>query len=413
MNLVFPAAVNAHSHAFHRVLRGRTHTGTGNFWSWRDQMYAAAKALTPELYEQLATAVYAEMVVSGYTAVGEFHYLHHQADGSPYPRHEMELALARAARNAGIRLVLLDTCYLDGGFDVETRSGRIPANETQRRFSDGDAAGWLSRLASLRSAVAEEFDPAEVQVAAAVHSVRAVPPEQLRIIATELDPSMPLHIHLSEQPKENADCLAATGLTPTGLLAESGLLSARLSAVHATHLSAEDIALLGSARATAVFCPTTEADLADGIGPAHELVAAGAQLALGSDQHAVVDPWLEMRSLEYGERLRSGVRGRFSPEQLLGFAHAGGLRSLGLPDYADSVELARDSLRTVGSHAEQMPMTATAADVRSVRMNGRDIAVAGSHADLGDPAVLLARAFSAFEPGSFPPSKERNEQPTQ
>ena len=114
MTAVFPAAVNAHSHAFHRVLRGRTHAGSGNFWSWRDQMYGAADRLTPELYEQLATAVYAEMVVAGYTAVGEFHYLHHRPDGSRYPQHEMEFALARAARKAGIRLVLLDTCYLDG-----------------------------------------------------------------------------------------------------------------------------------------------------------------------------------------------------------------------------------------------------------------------------------------------------------
>lgn len=397
MNLSFPAAVNAHSHAFHRVLRGRTHTGSGNFWSWRDQMYAAAKALTPELYEKLATAVYAEMVVCGYTAVGEFHYLHHQTDGSRYPRHDMELALARAARNAGIRLVLLDACYLDGGFDPQVRSGRIPANETQRRFSDGDATGWLSRFDSLRRAVAEEFDPAQVQVAAAVHSVRAVPPEQLRIIAAELDPALALHIHLSEQPKENADCLAATGMTPTGLLAESGLLSPRLSAVHATHLSTEDIGLLGAAGVTAVFCPTTEADLADGIGPAHELLAAGAQLALGSDQHAVVDPWLEMRALEYGERLRTGVRGRFNPEQLLGFAHAGGLRSLGLTEQGDHVELAGDSLRTVGSAAGQLPMSATAADVRSVQVAGRELAASGVHADLGEPAKLLAAVLSELE----------------
>jgi len=394
---VFPAAVNAHSHAFHRVLRGRTHAGSGNFWSWRDQMYGAADRLTPELYEQLATAVYAEMVVAGYTAVGEFHYLHHRPDGSRYPQHEMEFALARAARKAGIRLVLLDTCYLDGGFDLQRRDGRIPANPTQRRFSDGDAASWLARLAALRTAVAGEFDPEQVQVAAAIHSVRAVPPEQLRIIAAELDPELALHIHLSEQPRENADCLAATGMTPTGLLAESGLLGSRLSAVHATHLSAEDIGLLGAARATAVFCPTTEADLADGIGPAHELLAAGVQLALGSDQHAVVDPWLEMRSLEYGERLRSGIRGRFGPEQLLGFAHDGGLRSLGLPEYGDRVELDLDSVRTVGSAGDQLPMAATAADVLSVQVSGREIAAAGLHAELGDPAKLLSEAFAELE----------------
>lgn len=394
MSVVFPAAVNAHSHAFHRVLRGRTHAGSGNFWGWRDQMYSAAAALTPELYEKLATAVYAEMVVSGYTAVGEFHYLHHRPDGSAYPRHDMELALARAAQATGIRLVLLDTCYLDGGFDLEHPSGRIPANQTQRRFSDLTAGAWLGRLDSLRSVISAEFDPDQVQVAAAVHSVRAVPPDQLRIIAAELDPELPLHVHLSEQPKENSDCLAATGLTPTALLAESGLLSPRLSAVHATHLSSEDIGLLGTAEVTAVFCPTTEADLADGIGPARELLEAGARLALGSDQHAVVDPWLEMRALEYGERLRTGIRGRFTPEELLHAAHAGGLRSLGLSKNSDTVEIAEDSIRTVGSASSQLPMSATAADVLAVRMDGRDVAAAGRHTELGDPALLLGAAMA-------------------
>lgn len=371
-------------------------------------MYAAARALTPELYEELATAVYAEMVTAGYSAVGEFHYLHHRPDGSPYPHHEMEFALARAAQRARIRLTLLDTCYLDGGFAPNDGNGgsnselRVPPNQVQRRFSDGDAASWLQRLASLRRAVADEFDPEYVRVGAAVHSVRAVAPEQLRIIAAELDPGLPLHVHLSEQPQENADCLAATGLTPTGLLAESGLLSSRLSAVHATHLTEEDIALLGTAEATVVMCPTTEADLADGIGPALELTEAGAHLAIGSDQHAVVDPWQEIRALEYGERLRSGVRGRFSPEQLLEISHRGGLRSLGRGEESDEPEtdlqhIAADSVRTVGSKAEQLAMSATAQDVLSVRIAGQQVAENGVHSTLGSPAVLLAAAFRALE----------------
>ncbi|NYE94963.1 formiminoglutamate deiminase [Psychromicrobium silvestre] len=400
MSAMFPAAVNAHSHAFHRVLRGRTHAKTGDFWSWRTQMYAAAQALTPELYEKLATAVYAEMVTAGYSAVGEFHYLHHRPDGSHYPHHEMEFALARAARNAGIRLTLLDTCYLDGGFGAGTgfgTGGRIPPNPTQLRFSDGDAQSWLSRLVGLRAAIAEEFDPDFVQVGAAVHSVRAVAPEQLRIIAAELDPALPLHVHLSEQPQENSDCLAATGLTPTGLLAQAGLLSARLSAVHATHLTEQDIALLGEAQATIVMCPTTEADLADGIGPALELGQAGAGLAIGSDQHAVVDPWQEMRALEYGERLRSGVRGRFSSAQLLEIAHDGGLRSLGRNASGDLVEIASDSVRTVGSRVEQLPMSATAEDVRSVQIGGREVARDGVHLKLGAPAGLLAAAIAELD----------------
>lgn len=400
-----PTAVNAHSHAFHRVLRGRTHDAAGDFWSWRTQMYAAAKALTPELYEQLATAVYTEMVTAGYSAVGEFHYLHHQPDGTPYPHHEMEFALARAAQRAGIRLTLLDTCYLDGGFGLNEHGGsaitRIPPNPVQHRFSDGDAASWLQRLASLRRAVQGEFDPDFVQIGSAVHSVRAVAPEQLRIIAAELDPSLPLHVHLSEQPQENADCLAATGLTPAGLLAESGLLSSRLSAVHATHLTEEDITLLGSAEVTVVMCPTTEADLADGIGPALELAEAGAHLAIGSDQHAVVDPWQEIRALEYGERLRSGVRGRFSPEQLLEISHRGGLRSLGRSEEtaelgADLQQVSAESVRTVGSKPEQLVMSATAQDVLSVRIAGQQVAENGVHSTLGAPALLLAAAFDAL-----------------
>ncbi|WP_045074884.1 formimidoylglutamate deiminase [Psychromicrobium lacuslunae] len=399
----FPAAVNAHSHAFHRVLRGRTHAKTGDFWTWRQQMYAAAKVLSPELYEQLATAVYAEMVTAGYSAVGEFHYLHHQPDGSPYPHHDMEFALARAAQNAGIRLTLLDTCYLDGGFDLGAAAAsapvgaRIPPNSVQRRFSDGDAKSWLKRLDSLRAAVAQEFDPEYVQIGAAVHSVRAVAPEQLRIIGAELDRQLPLHVHLSEQPQENADCLAATGLTPTALLAEADLLSPRLSAVHATHLTEQDIAMLGSAEATVVMCPTTEADLADGIGPALELMQAGVRLAIGSDQHAVVDPWLEIRALEYGERLRSGVRGRFTSLQLLEIAHHGGLRSLGRSEDNDIQQISGDSVRTVGSRSAQLAMSATAQDVLSVRIAGSEIASNGSHTSLGDPAKLLRTALEAIE----------------
>lgn len=394
-----PGAVNAHSHVFHRALRGRTHRGGGDFWQWREQMYQLAAALDPESYEQLATAVFAEMATAGYTTVGEFHYLHHQPDGSPYPEHAMEFALARAAQRVGIRLVLLDVCYLDGGFDAQRPGGRVPPDDVQRRFSDGDAETWLARLDALRTAFAAEFGAQTpdslIRVGAAVHSVRAVAPEQLRFIAENLTPELPLHVHLSEQPKENRDCLAATGLKPTGLLAETGLLSDRLAAVHATHLSPEDISLLGQAGSSAVFCPTTEADLADGLGPATELVQAGATLALGSDQHAVIDPFQEIRSLEYGERLRSGERGRFSPEQLGEILSAGGARSLGLDSRnlaADEVLLDTASMRTEGSSADQILYSATAADVLSVRVAGREIAGSGRHLTLGDPAELFRKA---------------------
>ncbi|MCC3292648.1 formimidoylglutamate deiminase [Arthrobacter sp. zg-Y1110] len=416
--VVYPAAANAHSHAFHRVLRGRTHTA-GDFWSWREQMYSAAGTLTPELYEQLATAVFAEMVVSGYTSVAEFHYVHHASDGSAYPGHAMELALARAAVAAGIRLTLLDTCYLSGGFGPGgsgTRSSGTPLDARQRRFGDADADAWLERFASLQVVVGERFDPEQVSVGAALHSVRAVPEAALARIAERLPAGIPLHIHLSEQPQENADCLAATGLTPTGLLHRHGLLGPRLSVVHATHLTDADIALLGDAGATAVFCPTTEADLADGLGPASALRKAGVALALGSDQHAVVDPWLEMRALEYGERLRSGKRGAFAPAALHFAVSEAGARAQGRtapglePGKAcDLMAVDSHSLRTAGSRPDQLAFSATAADVTAVVVGGRLRARNGSHTSLGDPAALLREAIAAVDSAAVPGDETRLE----
>lgn len=396
--VVFPAAANAHSHAFHRVLRGKTHTGGGDFWVWREEMYRAAGRLTPANYEQLATAAFAEMVVTGWSSVAEFHYVHHQPDGTPYGSdggepHAMELALCRAAVNAGIRLTLLDTCYLAGGIDQPLSGG-------QARFGDTDARAWLARLKDLRRTVAEHFDPAFVTVGAALHSVRAVPEEALRVISGDLPADLPLHIHLSEQPAENADCLQHYGTTPAGLLHRHGLLTDRLSVVHATHLTPGDIALLGDAGTTAVLCPTTEADLADGIGPAHALREAGARIAVGTDQHAVIDPWQEMRALEYGERLGSGRRGRFTPAELLDAATAGAARAMATPVAAigvgspcDLVSVNPQSLRTLGSDPGQLPLTATAADVTAVVVAGRLVARQGHHLTLGDPASLLAAAL--------------------
>ena len=420
--VAFPAASNAHSHAFHRVLRGRTHDmGVGSFWTWREQMYRAAGALSPALYEQLATAVFAEMVVTGWTSVAEFHYVHHRPDGTPYGNagsggstgsagsgasagsadsigtdgpHAMELALARAAVNARIRLTLLDTCYLAGGIGQEL-------SPEQLRFGDPDVHSWLSRLESLREAVSREFSPDQVTVGAALHSVRGVPADVLPVIAEKLPPEIPLHIHLSEQPAENEACVQATGLTPTALLRRSGLLTPRLSAIHATHLTEQDIAMLGAAHATVVMCPTTEADLADGIGPAAALRDAGARIALGTDQHAVVDPWLEMRALEHGERLRSGQRGWFPPEALHEAASDAGARSQGrrLPGfergkYCDLMAVDPGSLRTIGSQPDQLALSATAQDVRTVVIGGRLAARQGIHATLGDPARLLAAAIA-------------------
>ena len=369
LDLAVPGFANAHSHAFHRALRGRTHE-SGSFWTWRELMYRAAGRLDPATYRDFAAAVFSEMTATGWTSVGEFHYVHHRPDGTPYDDHAMEMALADAAAEAGIRLVLLDTCYLAGGI------GR-PLTAEQARFGDADAGAWLDRWHSLRSALAGRSDL--VTLGAALHSVRGVPREALGRVARELPGDVPLHIHLSEQPAENEECLTAYGLTPTELLADEGVLSARLSVVHATHLTDGDIRLLGKAGVHAVFCPTTEADLGDGIGPAVELMEAGAALAVGSDQNAVVDPSLELRGLEAGERLRSLRRGRIAPATLWRIGSAGGYGSLGLAEPArpggplDLVELDPVSIRTAGSRIDQLPLAATAADVKRTIVGGRVI----------------------------------------
>ena len=422
---VLPGGVNAHSHAFHRMLRGRTHGDGGTFWTWREVMYSVAAKLDPQAYETVARAVFAEMLAGGYTSVGEFHYVHHAQDGTPYgterprgdaeagterPRgdanddaghraHAMERALARAAASAGIRIRLLDTCYLTGGIDSELSA-------EQARFGDGTIDGYMDRHAGLIGAFADEFPvetPGEsfVHVGAAIHSIRAVPAANLQRF-TEL--SGPVHVHLSEQPAENEASQEAYGATPTEVFARSGVVDDRLSAVHATHLSEDDIALLGGSRSTIVMCPCTEADLADGIGPARELADAGAVISLGSDQHVVLDALRETQGLEAGERLRSGQRGRFSPAELITALTEGGARSLDLPVGAlevgkacDFVAVRTDSMRTMGSLDEQIILTASASDVHLTVSGGKVRVRDGVHTELGDIAELYARAFAALE----------------
>jgi len=380
LGLVVPGFGNAHSHAFHRALRGRTHDEGGSFWTWRERMYALARTLTPARYAALAEAVFAEQLLAGWTALGEFHYVHHRPDGATYSDHDMERALADAAVATGLRIVLLDTLYLDGG---------LP------RFHDGSAARWLERWHALRERLASHAPI--VTLGAAVHSVRAVPPDALAQVAAALPTDVPLHVHLSEQPAENDTALATYGRTPTGLLADAGLLTERLSVVHATHVDAADIAALASARVHAVICPTTEADLGDGIGPARELADAGVRLALGSDQHAVVDAFLEVRALEHGERLRAQERGRFTPAELLHIGSAGGYGSLGLAPPTrpgaplDLVEVDPDSPRTAG--AAQFALAATSADVLRTIVNARVVSTRDNAGRVGAAlAQELARA---------------------
>jgi formiminoglutamate deiminase len=389
--VVLPGFANAHSHAFHRALRGRTHAGGGTFWTWRDAMYTLASRLDPDNYLALARAVYAEMALAGITTVGEFHYVHHGPGGQPYrDRNAMGHALQQAAADAGIRLTLLDTCYLEGGLAA---SGHLPLDELQLRFGDKTADAWASRVAGI------EARPGTV-TGAAIHSVRAVAAGDLARVAAA-SAGRPLHVHLSEQPAENQAALAYYGRTPTALLAESGALTPRTTAVHATHLSGDDIRILGDTQVTTCFCPTTEQDLADGIGPARALADAGARLSLGSDQNAVIDLIGEARALESGERLASLRRGRFRPDELLAAATAHG--SLGWPDAgaiapglrADLVCVRTDTVRTAGADPAQILLAATAADIDAVWADGTPVVSGGAHR-LGDVAGLLRDAIGGL-----------------
>jgi formiminoglutamate deiminase len=384
--LTIPGLANCHSHAFHRALRGRTQRERGTFWTWREQMYAVAARLTPDSYYSLARAVYGEMALSGVTCVGEFHYLHHGPDGTAYAEpNAMGEALVAAARDTGLRIALLDTCYLTGGFEQELTGVQV-------RFGDGDADRWAARVALLKPAD-------DVVIGAAAHSVRGVPRDQLAVVAAAL-PDAPLHIHLSEQVAENEGCVAAYGRTPAQVLDETGFLTGRTSAVHATHLTGVDVALLGQSATYACFCPTTERDLADGIGPSAALRVAGSPLTVGSDSHAVIDLFEEMRAVELNERLASQTRGTWSADELLHAATEVGHRSLGFGDAgriepgarADLVTVRLDSVRTAGAGAavETAVFAASAADVTSVVSSGRRIVADGKHLSIDVPAELAA-----------------------
>mgnify|MGYP000032284206 CR=1 FL=1 len=377
--LAVPGLANTHSHAFHRALRGRTQRERGTFWTWREQMYDLAGRLDPESYQDLARATYREMAAAGMTTVGEFHYLHHRPDGTAYSDpNAMSHALIEAAREAGIRIALLDTCYLSSGFGA-------PPEGVQARYDDGSADAWAARVDALGP------QPDGVVVGAAIHSVRAVPADQLGTVAAWAGGEAPLHVHLSEQRAENEACLDHHGVTPTRLLADHGVLGPMTTAVHATHLTDEDIALLGGSRTVAGFCPTTERDLGDGVGPSRRLHEAGSPISLGSDSHAVVDPFEEMRALETDERLATEQRGHWTAEELvraatrhdtLGFADAGRIEP---GARADLVLLDPASPRTAGTGADAhtAAFAATAADVTVTMVDGRVVFRSGDREEVG------------------------------
>ena len=362
--LTIPGLANAHSHAFQRALRGRTQAGTGSFWTWREQMYALAETITPDAYLPLARATFAEMALAGITVVGEFHYLHRGGNA-------MGEAVMQAAAQAGVRLTLLDACYLRGGLES---------------FHDADADAWAARVDGLRG-------DDTVRIGAAIHSVRAVDAGSARVVAEwAASREAPLHAHVSEQPAENEACQEENGLTPTMTLAEAGAVSPSFTAVHATHLSDNDVTLLGFARVC--LCPTTERDLADGIGPARTLREAGAKLCVGSDSQAVIDLFEEARAIELDERLATGVRGNHTAASLLEAATAGGYESLGWTGGgrieqgapADLTTIALDGVALAGTRPGDAVagavFAAGARDVRHVMVAGRWTVRDGAHVSI-------------------------------
>ncbi len=408
--VALPGLVNAHSHAFHRLLRGRTQpdaTTGDSFWGWRERMYEVAARLDPDSLYAVAVATYGEMAMAGITCVGEFHYLHHGPGGEPYDDpNAMGLALLAAAAEVGIRITLLDTLYLTGQVGATLDDPGL--DPVQQRFSDGDAARWAARVAALA-------DTPTARIGAAIHSVRAVPTTEMPTVAAAVDdPTSPvrvLHAHVAEQPREVADTEAVHGTGPVQVLAAAGALSPRFTAVHAVWLDHASVATLADAAATVCACPTTERDLADGVVDAAGLAAAGVGLALGSDQHAVIDLFEEARALELDQRLVTGIRGHHHPAALLAAATGGGATSLGWPETgrievgarADLAIVRTDSVRLAATAPRDLAAAvihaATASDVTATMVDGTWIVRDGHHVRRDVVADLHAAFATAGQPG--------------
>ena len=342
------AMANVHSHAFQRDLRGigeRSERPDDDFWSWREEMYRLAEALDPDSMREVAGRVYAEMAAAGYGAVGEFHYVHHQPDGTPYEEpNAMALAVAGAAE--GLTVVLLPAAYHRGG---------------HARFRDPSVEDYLARVDALRLA--------GHPVGVAAHSVRAVPADWLREIARYAEAhGLVRHVHAHEQPRELEECQAEHGCSPIELLERTGFLGERTTIVHGIHVSDRDIALVAETGTIVATCPTTEGNLGDGHFPALRWRDAGVRLAIGSDSNVVVDPFEELRELETGARRERRTRHALLAEagDLWGAVVRNGLASLGLEDAGEvAVDLDHPRLRGIAEE-DLMRALATCASADTV-----------------------------------------------
>ena len=302
---LLPGMVNAHSHAFQRIIRGRTehrsqHT-TDSFWTWREQMYAAASRLGPEEIYTASRMAFLEMALTGITAVGEFHYIHHATDGSAYDDPNLlAREVIRAARDVGIRIALLRVAYARAGFETEP-------NPQQIRFIEASPETYLKHLDQLLGA--PELKDGTAWAGVAPHSVRAVPLDYLKtIIAFAKDHDLPTHMHVAEQPAEVSACIKEYGRSPVALLDTEGLLSKRFTAVHAIHVTPKAINAMAQAGAIVCACPTTERNLGDGVVPVDSYFEAGVRVSLGSDSQIQIDLLEDARELEYHLRLQKTAR---------------------------------------------------------------------------------------------------------
>ncbi|HEY0458411.1 MAG TPA: formimidoylglutamate deiminase [Pyrinomonadaceae bacterium] len=302
-----PSFQNAHSHAFQYAMAGlaENNAGEDDFWSWREKMYELALNLNPDEMKKIAALVYAELVRHGYSNVAEFHYVHHDKNGTPYNNlAAMGEALVEAANEAGIKITLIPIFYQKGGFGIEP-------NERQRRFISRTFEDY-ARLFEASGAVCQKYEHANIAVG--VHSLRGVEARDILRTINELPKDVPFHIHVSEQIKEIADSLQFLGKRPVEWLLENAELTERFHLVHATHLTENETEELAKTRANVVLCPSTEGNLGDGIFPLRAFQSFGGNWSIGTDSHIGINPLEELRLLDYGQRLVSHKRNTFGAD---------------------------------------------------------------------------------------------------
>lgn len=400
-----PGIANLHSHAFQRAMAGLAERMThpsDSFWTWRDTMYRMAARFDPETLHAVAAQLYTEMLEAGYTTVCEFHYLHHAPDGRPYADSAaMSRALIAAARETGIRLTLLPVLYMTGGFD-----GR-PLNERQRRFGHTVDA-YLQLFETLRS----EQGPT-LQVGCALHSLRAVPPDAMRAVLAALPRDARIHLHIAEQIGEVQDSLAIRGARPVRWLLDNAAVDACWTLVHATHLEVDEVVGITDSGATVAICPTTEANLGDGLFPLRDYLDAGGAWGIGSDSHSSVSPVEELRWLEYGQRLvtrhRNIAATATSPsvgETLLRGVRASAVQATGFTAEAlagDTVTLDGHAPPLIGATlddiADRWLFAGNRNAVDAVTVNGRELVRGGRHVDCDAIAARFAVAMRGLLAG--------------